>query len=583
MEENKTKTKLNKNKYIFVVILLTTFLFAQNVLAATIYPSPSTGSYKIGQTFSVGVYVSSSDQAMNAVSGTFSFPANRLQVTSISKSGSVVNLWVQEPGYSNSNGTVNFEGIILNPGFKGSNGKVITINFKTKSSGNAKLTFSSGSVLANDGQGTNILTGLGSASFNINVPLIGPGAGESETPMVTSGVPAAPQIFSETHPNPDSWYSNNTPHFSWLLARGVTGTRLLVGSAPQATPSVSYVPAISSRQLEDVSDGIWYFHVRLSNASGWGNITHFRFQVDATDPELFSMETVDEEDLTTPTRSFIFDSHDEASGISHYEVQIDDGEPEEWLDDGSHIYTTPILGPGSHTLIAKAVDRAGNFLTNFSEFRIEPIEAPVITEYPKELPSNEIFVVKGKSYPNSQVVIWLQAEHEAPFSSLTTTDEKGNFTHIHEDRLDDGIYNLWAEAIDERGARSEATKQFTVMVSPSKFIRIGSLTVSVLSVLVPFLAIVFFMIFMTLFSWRKLRIIRRRVTTETLEAEAVLHKEFDSLKKKIRTHIKAIEKVSNKRKLSKEETKIVNQLKKDLDSAEKKVQKEIKDIEKEVK
>ena len=104
---------------------------------------------------------------MNAASGAISFPPDKLEVISLSKTGSIFTLWVQEPLFSNSSGAVNFEGIALNPGFTGIGGKLITVNFKAKAAGAAVLNFSSGSVLANDGKGTNILANLGSAQFSL--------------------------------------------------------------------------------------------------------------------------------------------------------------------------------------------------------------------------------------------------------------------------------------------------------------------------------------------------------------------------------------------------------------------------------
>ena len=94
--------------------------------------SPSSGEYAVGGVFSVSVYVSSADQAMNAASGAISFPPDKLEVISLSKTGSIFTLWVQEPLFSNSSGAVNFEGIALNPGFTGIGGKLITVNFKAK-------------------------------------------------------------------------------------------------------------------------------------------------------------------------------------------------------------------------------------------------------------------------------------------------------------------------------------------------------------------------------------------------------------------------------------------------------------------
>lgn len=137
-----------------------------SALAATLYFS-SPSSPTVGSNFQVSAYVGSTDMAMNAASGVISFSSDKLQVVSVSKTGSIFSLWAEEPSFSNSTGKINFEGIVLNPGFTGAQGKVITITFKAKSAGQASLIFSSGSVLANDGTGSNIFSGSKSTSFQI--------------------------------------------------------------------------------------------------------------------------------------------------------------------------------------------------------------------------------------------------------------------------------------------------------------------------------------------------------------------------------------------------------------------------------
>ena len=63
------------------------FLFSTiSVNAASMYFSPAAGSYEVGKTFSVNVYVSSADQAMNAASGVISFPKDKLEISFLSRS-----------------------------------------------------------------------------------------------------------------------------------------------------------------------------------------------------------------------------------------------------------------------------------------------------------------------------------------------------------------------------------------------------------------------------------------------------------------------------------------------------------------
>lgn len=146
---------------VFALCLMPRISYAANLNLAT-----SLKTIDVGKTANVTVYVSSPDQAINAVSGVVSFPQDKIEVVSLSKKA-LVNFWVQEPSYSNSQGAVSFEGVVLNPGFKGSQGSIITITFKAKAPGTASIRLSSGSVLANDGKGTSVLQNLGSTSFVI--------------------------------------------------------------------------------------------------------------------------------------------------------------------------------------------------------------------------------------------------------------------------------------------------------------------------------------------------------------------------------------------------------------------------------
>ena len=56
----------------------------------------------------------------------------------------------------------------MTPGFTGSAGKIMTVTFKAKASGSAMLLFTNSSVLANDGNGTNVLTATSTATSTIN-------------------------------------------------------------------------------------------------------------------------------------------------------------------------------------------------------------------------------------------------------------------------------------------------------------------------------------------------------------------------------------------------------------------------------
>ncbi len=575
----KTKKIKSLISFIFAAVMFAVLPVAAS--AATLSFSASSGEYAVGKTLSVSVYVSSADQAMNAASGVISFPSDKLEVISLSKTGSIFTLWVQEPSFSNSAGTINFEGIVLNPGFTGSSGKAITITFRTKAAGNASLTFSSGSALANDGKGTNILTGMGNANFSIGT--IQPGAPEIVTPAEIAGTPEAPVISSLTHPDPNKWYAESSAKFNWNVPKDITAVRLLVGKIPNAIPTITYTTPINSKEIADLTDGIWYFSVRLKNSAGWGAVSHFRFQVDTAKPSSFNITEITRKDLTEPKASFIFDSKDEVSGIDHYEIQIDGGNAQIWNDDGTKTYTTTVLESGKHVLIAKAVDKAGNSLASSAEFVIESLNSPTITEYPKDLQSGEPLIVRGSTYSNSKVTIWLQKEKDDPKSFTVESDQDGKFAFTADEKLEDGTYRLWAEVVNARGAKSLPGEKITIAIAKPAILQVGSWAVNLLAVIIPLVALIFVLLFIVWYGWHKFSLLRKRIRKEVREVETTLHRAFDTLKEDIREQIKLLEKTRGRRQLTEEEDKIVKQLKKDLDTAEKFVKKEIEDIEKEVK
>ena len=97
-EKNNFKSVITKQhihtrkRMLFFSLLYLIFAGASTVRAASLYLSPSSGSHAVNQSFSVGIYASS-DEAMNASSGVLSFPTDKLQVVSVSKSGSIFSLF----------------------------------------------------------------------------------------------------------------------------------------------------------------------------------------------------------------------------------------------------------------------------------------------------------------------------------------------------------------------------------------------------------------------------------------------------------------------------------------------------------
>lgn len=159
--------------------------------ATTFYLSPASGSYHKGENFEIGVLVDA-DSAINAVSGVINFPTQRLKVLDISKKNSIINFWVGEPSFSNAGelGNIRFEGVILNPGFTGTRGRVATVVFRAVSEGRSNVDITQSAILANDGKGTNLDASESGASVAVLPAQVLPSP--SEAPLA---IEAKPQVI----------------------------------------------------------------------------------------------------------------------------------------------------------------------------------------------------------------------------------------------------------------------------------------------------------------------------------------------------------------------------------------------------
>lgn len=584
------KCRISNIKFIILAsigFLLVSLSVCASANAASLYFSPASGSHKTGETFTVNVLVSSPEQTMNAASGVISFPPDKLEVSSLSKTGSIFSLWVQEPSFSAVAGVVNFEGIVLNPGFVGTDGKIFAINFKSKAAGNSSLNFASGSVLANDGKGTNILTNLGSADFSLTAvvsPTPQTTAPVSTSPEITkpaAGVPQTPIVTSPTHPDQEKWYSNNKPKFTWPLSGDITAVRLLFNKNPTSQPTVLYSEPINEKQLDEVTDGIWYFHCQFKNVKGWGGISHFKFQIDTKPPEPFKIQVIDGQETDNPRPTILFDTVDTLSGVDYYKVKIGDSTigSLSYEEKKANPYTLQPQTPGEKTILVQAYDKAGNYSVGIEEIVIKPLQPPQITDYPQKLQAGDSLFIKGRSpYLNADVTFWLQRDKEEPKSQIVPVDKDGGFVFVAGERMTSGVYKIWAELTDERGAKSTPSEKITLVVESSKLWSAGSKLITWLAVVVPLVGLVFLLVFLLWYIKNKFAAWKKNVRQETREAQETLHRSFELLREDIQKQVEMLEKTKGKRQLTKEETEILKQLNKNLTKTEKTVQEEIKDI-----
>ena len=578
---------LRERKGLFLLFFAAVFalvFFPKTTQAASLFLSPSSGSFGVNKNFSIGVYVSS-DEAMNAASSEISFPHNKVEVVSISKSGSIFNLWAQDPSFSNNAGTISFEGIILNPGYSGTAGKILTVNFRTKSAGAVAVVFSTGSILANDGKGTNILDIFGNAQFNINIPTGTPAPtpqisqtpSPSPSPSIKPTSSSVPQITSPSHPDQNGWRNSTDAKFVWELPHGTNAVRILYSENSKDTPQIIYEPAISEKELFNLSDGIHYFHLQLKKGKEWGPIAHYKIQIDSAPPEPFEAKIQGGNETTNPAPILLFDTKDELSGIDYYEIKI--GEGNMFLASAQIVHSNPFKMPfqsaGKRNIFVKAVDKAGNYTIAMAEINILPLEAPIITDFPQSLLPESSLLLKGTAIPETKVTIHIEKSDREIRQIETQSDKEGKWSLIDSRPFKKGVYNIWAEVTDSLGAKSSPSVKVSILVNPPTFIRIGRIVIDYLSIIITLAGMITLVIFGAIWSGRSLKKKIRNIKKRVAEAENSLSRVFDALKEEAEDQIS---KFDSKSGLNEKEQKIVSNLKKALEESEKLLSKKIKNI-----
>ncbi len=537
---------------------------------ASLYPSPSSGVYAVGDIFSVAIKVNSGGKIINAAEGVLSFNPSILKVITVSRTDSIFHLWTAEPTFSNIEGTISFGGGTT-ASFQGASGNLFSITFQARAVGTASLKFSSGSVLAADYKGTNILKNMGVGSFVIQPRIVNP----------AEGAPLAPIISSPTHPEQEEWYSSNSPKFTWVLPSDVVGVSLLLDKRPLVDPGSISDGLMEQKQYEGLEEGTWYFHIKFKNQSGWGGIARWKLLIDTTPPNSFKVE-VKTETPTDPQPSLVFNTSDELSGIGYFEIVVDAETSlrltETLPDDRS--YQLPPQTPGKHMVEVIAFDKAGNFTKEPVEIEILPIETPVITKYPVSLEADEPLSLEGESLPGVRIEVFADIEGKESVLGETEADQKGKWSFRPIDPLEDGRYQVWARARDSRGALSLSTPKVNLLVGLPTIFRFGSVPTVYLNIMIALIIIVVELIIVFLYAWYRISLWRKRMKKETREIRSSVVKSFNGLRKEVEQEVDAL---SKRKRLTKSEKELRDKIVGVLDTSEERINKEIGDVEKELK
>lgn len=566
---NNINIKPRNAKLLAMLVLVFVFInilpLAVEAAEASLFFTPSSGTYQEGSTFSVKVKVNSDGASVNAAQAKILFPSEILEVKSISKANSIFVLWPEEPVFSNSKGEISFKGGIPAPGFTGTD-NLLTINFRAKKTGQAKVSFSEAEVLAADGRGTNILKLTSKASF----PII-------ETYAEVNKIPDSPKIISPTHPEENLWYNNFNPEFEWEISSAIIGINYKLNQDFFYLLKATIKDVESSKKFEEIKDGIWYFYLRTQNKIGWSKASRRKIQIDTISPNPFDITVDNQGDPTNPRPFLYFETTDDLSGISHYDMKIGEKDTLSLAMIETNPYHLPQQEPDNYKVSVKAIDQAGNSQESLTFLNIESIPSPEILVYPEiYVAGEELFYVSGTALPNLIVIISFEKNEKLIRSWEVKSNENGDWSFSTNEIFKSGKYLISAKSKDQRGAISYPSLKHQIKVVLTG-ISIGPLTITY-QVLFFILVILIILIVVVVICLISLKV--KKIRRETHEAAESLKSTFDRIK---RETIEKIEYLDSKPGLNSNEERLRTDLINILEKSEGLIAKEIEDIKKELK
>lgn len=333
--------------------------------AAKLYFKTNKTKYKTGEIGTVTLYVNSEKKITNAIAATMSFDPNLIDITKVISDKAIINYWAQSPMIDKAKGKVIFQGVVFNPAYKGTAGRIVSFNFKAKAPGSFHFHITGFTVLANDGKGSNLATkGVASYVTITGKPL--------EEPKI--------KLASPTHPDQTKWYKKNDVSITWQRGKEVVVAAYAFNKETNFQVPESYVTDFSSAIEKGVANGTWYAHIRAKDKKlGWLPTNHFKINID-TEPPSSNTVTVLARANEAVLPSIRAVAKDSLSGIDYYEVWV--GGKMLLRNKTVNNYKLKNLAIGRNVIEVKAFDRAGNILISKVSAFYNPLRVPAPSPKP---------------------------------------------------------------------------------------------------------------------------------------------------------------------------------------------------------
>lgn len=512
-----------KIKYsIGVIVILASGFLPAFITAATLSARPLVTKVNTGGSFTLSVDVNTQGKTINNSEAVISFPNELVEVTSINAGGSIFSIWVEPATFSNSSGTISFNGGVPNPGYTGGSGHLLSVNFKAKATGTATFSFASAAVRENDGLGTNILSGRNGGSITISGPSTEP------TPPASTTPGSDITVTSSTHPDNTKWYNKSRAVFSWKLPGGTISSQTSLDKTSGITPRVLRRPAVSTIAIDDIADGTWYFNARVSTASGWSKVYSYKINVDTTAPDTLVINPVSSDGkYQNPSLS----AHDGESGIDYFLVEIDGATGVKIKPTGEETeIIIPGITKGSHDVIAYAYDFAGNKTVTEANVEFNEQSLLKITDYTKIIKEDQRIEASGIGPANASINIHLITEDGLSRTYTIIASDTGLFNFKSEPIAATGAYTMWAEILSPDGSIKASSEHLQIIVKAPILARFSHAILSLRYLVTPSNLLILVLFILAVAGWFNYFALKRSIRVN--EARKPIQKLQKPLNKK---------------------------------------------------
>lgn len=573
--------KKGKNKIIFLAAIALSGVFGlwQNyVYAASLQITSSASALAPGDTATLWVAVNTEGVAINNAEATIQYPADLVDVLSVSRGSSIFSLWVEEPAFSNSTGIVSFNGGVPTPGYTGARGNIISLTVRAKKAGQASFVYSGAAVRANDGLGTNVLTGQSGVILNIaakekkpEAPVVKEEKPVSQAPK--EDLPALIKISSPTHPNQELWYKATEAVFEWAVPSGADAIQTGIDNNDSGKPRVTYIPPVSGKTVKDLADGVWYFKLRARKNSVWGPVSTYLARVDTVPPEKKNVSFSYDEN--SGTLNIAADILDRTSGIDYYEIYLNDvlakKVPAKEFVDGK--FSLAFDSPGQNNVRLVAVDRAGNSTDAAGTFESTGLPAPRLEQIPPEIPAGEQLLVRGLTQlPDTDITVSVKREDgEAVLIKTKSNSDRAFF--VFTPALQKGNYEIWAQ--NGSGTLGISSKHIFTKAAGRYLMIIGPYTLSVLPLAVSVAILLAISMLIAFYLGQRSGGSRHHQKMKAALDRQDYINTLSLLKSRLERHLSIIQNTRRKRILTAEYKKIKQEIENDLDDIDRELQEQI--------